>query len=143
MLIKLQPTQIQHYWESIKFSAIKADMIEEKDILPYSVQLLLDLLNGNVQCIMAINEKNEIKQILLIEFIYNEIYKKKYMVFKTLYSFTHNTDQDWVESADKVYRYAKKEKCNAILMTSANPLAIKVAEICNMKEQSKNYILNL
>jgi hypothetical protein len=142
MIVKLASTQIKDHWESIKFSAVKADMVQEKDVPDYSLNLLLDLLNAKAQCIMSI-EDGKILRILIISFMYDVISKKKSMVFRTMYSFTLGTEESWVRESTAVYQYAKKMNCTEICMTTMNPRIVQLAERYGMSEISKNYSVNI
>lgn len=142
MIVKLLPTQIKDHWESIKFSAVKADLVKDKDVPEYSVNLLLDLLNDKAQCIMSV-EDGKIQRILIVSFMYDIVRKTKSMVFRTMYSFTLASPEQWVEESTAVYQYAKKMNCNEICMTTANHRIEQLAESYGMGVRSKNYSIIL
>jgi hypothetical protein len=142
MIIKLLPTQIEPYWEAIKFGAVKADQVPESLIQEYCNELLLDLLNSNLICLISINEKREIQRFLIVGFK-KTFAGTKIMVFKTLYGYVHGEEEDWIEDSSKVYEWAKAEGCKFIQTSTANSQVMTLAERLGFKRISVNYELAL
>lgn len=143
MIIRLRPTQINPYWEIIKFAAITSNNVEEKNISKFSINLLLDLLNNKVHCLVSVNDERKIDKILLVSFMYNEIMDEKYMKFQAFYAFITTPPEEWKVYGSKILEYAKKEKCNSIYMTTKSPKIIELVERFGLTESSKNYSIDL
>lgn len=138
MIIKLLPTQIEPYWETIKFGAIKADQVPENLTQDYCLDLLLDLLNSNLICLVSVNDNREIQRMLIVGFK-ETLTGVKIMIFKTLYGFIHGGESDWLEDSGKIYDWAKKENCSYIQTTTANTQIMSLAERFGFKQVGINY----
>jgi len=143
MVIKLLATQIPKYWEVIKFASVKADLIADKDIQSYSIQLLFDLLNEKITCVLVLNDKREVIRILLMAFVFDKITKERKLSFKLGYSFVHATPDQWLEETTQVYTFAKKENCSSIIMATGNPVLKNLAKQYGFTEASINYVIKL
>jgi len=144
MIIKLQVDQIQNYWEAIKFASTSADGIKKDDVGSYSINLLLNLLNGKDICFISFDQDSrQIQRILIISFIIDFVGNKKGMLFKTLYSFVSGSDDDWASESLKIYEYAKKENCSFISMTTANERVKELALKYGFKPVNVNYKIDL
>lgn len=144
MIIKLLSSQVKDYWEIIKYSAIKADEIEDVHISAYSLELLFDLLNEKTACFISFNPKTkEIQRILLVSFYHNEVRNEKIMWFKTLYSFVRGTEKDWAQESAKIYDFALAEGCSSIQTQTKNKDVIALAKQYGFTEDTRNYKLIL
>lgn len=143
MLLRIRPIQVKDYWEQIKFAAVKADMVSEGDMLEYCTNLLLDLLNDKVQCIISVGDDRKVNRILLITVMYNEVRKIKIFVLKCLYSFKPSDLNGWLEEFEMVKKYAKKMDCQCIDMTTPSPVVSKLAERVGLERVSSRYSISI
>lgn len=142
MIVKLTARQIPYYWNIIKFSAIKGDGVQEKDIYEYSKYLLVNLLNGKFQCFIASNEE-KITKLLITAITYDDILNEKIFILKTLYSFEVDNIESWIEDGRKVYEYAKELECDEIRFTTRNKRIMEITEAQGFALDSYNYTMKL
>jgi len=143
MIIKLQPVQIPPYWESIKLAAITANEIRDENTQEYSIKLLLNLLNSNLQCLVSIDEGRNIQKITLIGIYYDDILKEKFMVIEGIYGFQKMAPEEWLKESKILYRYAQDEKCTSVRMCTNNSIVVELANRYGMAEVSRNYTVDL
>lgn len=143
MLIKLQATQIPAYWEIIKFAAVTVNNVEEKNLERYLIKLLVDLLNGKLQCLVSTNDNRDIYKIMLIGIAFDEILEEKVMIIEMAYGFKKLSLEVWKEEARQVFQYAKNCGCKSLTVTTSNNLITDIALKLGLVEISKNYKINL
>lgn len=140
MILRLLPTQIKTYWETIKFAAVSADLVPEKHIGNYCINLLFDLLDEKALCFISFNkEERKIKRILIVSFFIDEVTQEKIMLFRVLYSFQHGSEDEWLEESAKIYDFAKHEKCSAIAAHTKNKAIVELAIKYGFTEDGRNY----
>jgi len=143
MVIKLQPVQIPPYWESIKLAAIKANEVRDENVQEYSIRLLLNLLNSNLQCLVSVDHDKNIQKITIIGIYYDEILKEKFMSIESIYGFQKMAHEEWLKESKILYRYAQDEKCTSVRMCTNNSIIVELANRYGMAEVSRNYTINL
>lgn len=143
MLIKLLPTQIEPYWELIKYAGIQADGVKEGAIPEYCIDLLLGLLNGRIECILSVDKESRVQRILLISFYFDIVNQKKQMIFRAAFAFVRCPADVWDEEARIIFQYAKKRGCEMAFFTTSNKMIEKLAERYGMQECSKSYSIHL
>lgn len=143
MLISIPTIQIPTYWEMIKFAAVKAAKIEEKDISSYSLGLLYSIMKEDIQCLLSYGDDQKINRMLLIYFEQDILLEAKILWIHTLYSFVPADDQAFNNDAKILFDYCQKKECSYIKMTTSNKRVMQVASAFNFTEVSKNYSLKL
>ncbi len=143
MLIKLLPNQIPKNWELIKYAAVTADEVEEKDIGAYSIDLLFRLLNSKALCILSVSKERKVQRVLIVSFEYNTVTRTKSLFFNTLYGILPVEKAEWLEETAQICDFAKKEGCAKILHTTKNSVIMDYAEKYGFSECSKNYSIEI
>ena len=141
-VIRLFPSQIPIFWESIKFAVAKAEGLEEIQYTPYFNQLLYALLSGKSQCFVRV--KDELLHTVCITKVnIDNVRGEKALYIVCLYSFKLSGLDIWRDSLDFVKQFAIKEGCKMILATSAIQ---RVWELCNtlgFEEESRTFSMKL
>ena len=142
-IIQVLPTQIPAIWEQIKFSAIKADEINMKDLQPYLNNLLHELLNGKAQCFIRLDDNRNLLALLVTNLSYDKITSETFLYLKCIYSFQLADDETWARDMRFVVRFAKKEGCSYISFDSRHQRIYEINERLGFKEVSRKYRLGI
>lgn len=142
MLVQLQSVQIPSFWEVIKFAALQSDKVKEEYQEPYCISLLQDLLSGKKLCFIG-QDKGEIGFVFIITFQINLMTGIKCLNLDNLYSFKHQSDENWMEARSDMLKVAVKAECKAVTAESNNVKMSRIADLVGMKEITRKYIYYL
>lgn len=143
MIIRLQANQIPHYWEVIKFCAVKADNVKSENVKEYCQELFLGLLNGRYECLISTYDNKNIARLMISYAFYDHVIQEKVYVFKTLFGFTPVGDDTWSEESKKIYDYVRRIGCTRIKFTTGNKRVKQLADQYGFKVESVNYAIDL
>lgn len=140
MTVKLLPTQIPEYWEIIKFATTTADEVDEKDLQAYLIELLHALLSNKAQCWFNIDKNRKVKSVLITRIVIDKITSDKQLLLQSFYPFQMTSIELFKEIQSLMVRFAKKEQCVQIILSSPDEEACKIAESLGYRETSKNFV---
>ena len=142
MLIKVTTNKIPDAWELIKFVATQTSVIDKDDLQAYGIELLHSLLSNKAQCwIRSDDDFNEIKSIAITKIISDRITNKKSLLIQNFYSFSRNSEEEWVNNANTFLEFAKKQKCSTVSFISTNPRIFELGERNGYKESYRKFDL--
>jgi len=141
MLIKLLPDQIPLVWDTIKFVIITVENVEEKYRQKYLNKVLMNLLDGDAQCFVRLNETRNIIGILITRFQVNKYTEEKYLYLQCVYSFKVVPDSVWKEDFKIVKKLAKKERCSYVSFVSDTPRIWELMKMIGFKEEHRVFKL--
>ena len=131
MLIQLQPIQISLLWEDIRQSVMNAHKVPVDRELSYSNKLLENLLSGKFQCWMVYNLNDDEREIVAIgvtSIIKDNLFDTKNLHILSLYGMRILNEETAREAFDKLSFYARKNKCNKVIMTTNVGRVIELAK---------------
>ena len=143
MLIKILPDQVVQLWETIKYAAVKADEIDEKDYPKYLNELLHALLNEKAQCFVRINDKREIVTIGITRIMRNGVTGEKYLQIQSGFGFQKAEDYLWKQDWETMKDFAKKENCSYVGVMSRNPRVLNLGKLIGMTETYRIFSVKL
>lgn len=134
-MILLNAMDIPAYWEAIKYASSKTDDITEKSRNAYFNKLLADLLSGNVQCFVRVEDT--LDSIVLAKVLYSEQQDERFLHIITLFSWSFKTQQEWEHDFNTLVSFARNNKCTRIDAVSNNQRAIELMNSLGMHETYK------
>ena len=146
MIIRLTAAQCAAplHWELIKFGAIKAEAVHEKDLPDYLLELLHDLLSNNAQCYFRLDpETREVLGLGVTKFLFDRITKRKTLLIRSVYSFKRISRSVWDEARDLVYDMAQEEGCEEVAFSTANERLGELAAEYGYRKQYSTYMYEL
>jgi hypothetical protein len=143
MIIKLLPEQVPLFWDAIKFAAVQADEIDNKDLQPYLNELLHSLLGEKAQCFAGLDDKRTLVGILITRLGIDKITGDKYLLVQAVYTWKMLSDQVWKDAYELFQLFAKKEECKYITFNSRNPAIWNKAEKLGFVEKTRTYSLKI
>lgn len=129
-MIRMTATQVLQYWEVIKYVVKYSGRFSEDGLKACFNDLLYDLLNGKAQCFVKINDKREIKALLVTRILYDKDYQVKYLHLNGMFAWEPSTPDEWKVVAKTVQDFAVKEGC-AYVSFDTNVEKIANAGIAN------------
>ena len=142
MLIQLQPIQISLLWENIRQSVMKAHKVPSSQELKYSNKLLENLLSGKFQCWMVYNLKDDKREIVAIgvtSIIKDNLFGTKNLHILSLYGMRILTEETARETFDKLSFYARKNKCEKVIMTTNVGRVVELAKARGFNQSAAIY----
>ena len=106
------PLQIPHYWEVIKYAALMANTVSQKDQVAYCRNLLIDLLASKTSCVMQLDkETRNIKAIILYQVHLNNFDPtEKSAYIDTLYLFDDGYINEMKQFIEKLIKVGLKHE---------------------------------
>ena len=143
MITKLLASQIPTFWENIKFAVVKVDKVREENQQQYLNELLHALLNEKAQCFVRLNEDRSIIALYVTRIRVDNITSKKYLFIQNVYSFKAVVDGVWIEDANFLKEFAKKEECLYLSFYSHNKRIWEVGEMVGFREKYRVFDFRL
>ncbi len=140
MLIKLLPNQIPMLWNQIKFAAVNADRINEKDRESYLVRLLYSLLGNKAQCFIRLDESRILQAVIITRLMVDEMTGDNSLLVQCLYSFQGVPDSAWSDDLDAIKIFALKNRCKKIISYSNNKRVFDLANQLGFEERFRCFV---
>ena len=122
MIIKLTPPQISKYWDVIKFSLIKGDLVDPDHRQVVVNETLLALLSERAQCFLRINrETRKVQAVMLTRIKISERAQEKFLYIQCIFSYQTVNNLEWQKDWNFVADFAQSEGCKYLMADSANP----------------------
>jgi len=127
MLIRLLPEQISEQWDEIKGAILKTLPRSEGKIDMNGV--LLDLLNGGMQCwVSCRREDNIIEGLIATQIVKDHHGESKSLLIYSLFGYQMDTRGVWEEGFKALSTFAKGEGCWRITAFTSVDSLIRLAE---------------
>jgi len=139
----LLPDQVPSFWEAIKFSVVKAEVIKPEHWDRYLNRLLYQLLSAKVQCFVRLDKERKLQMIGLTSINVDSISDEKTLFCYSLYSFTREPIETWINDYGDLVKWAKANECKSITTWSNNEKAISLFSSVGMKERLKVFYIEL
>jgi hypothetical protein len=143
MFIRLLPTQISAFWETIKYGCVKADEVREEDMPRYFNELLHALLNDKAQCFVILDEQKILLGFFITRIIVNKFSGRKELFGQIFYSMRSIIDEEAIKYVNVLSQFAAKEDCCAFTFSSRNFRIWELAKVTGCEESSRNFELML
>jgi hypothetical protein len=143
MIHKIVPSQIPQFWDTIKFAALNADNIAEKDRELYLNNLLAFLLCDKAQCFVRSNEVRELQALFITRIIKDEITGEKALYISSLYSFRSVPDLQWESDIRTVEKFAQANNCKKVVAVSNNQRVFEIANKLGFIERYRSFALEV
>ncbi len=127
MLIRLLPEQISHRWDMIK-RTIAETSPPYADTSPGALNnILMSLLNGSLQCWISVvdGEVDAIATTCIEEDIHSGA---RNVLMYSVFALRQTTSKSWIEAFEAIRKYARGERCEAMVLITKEPKIIKIAE---------------
>ena len=122
MIIKLIPSQVAEYWELIKFSLVKGDLIGEDHRQVVLNETLQALLSEKAQCFMRLNsETRKVMAVMITRIKVSDRAQEKFLYIQCIFSYQVVKNLEWQEDWNFVSAFARNEDCKYLLADSENP----------------------
>jgi hypothetical protein len=143
MIIKLLPTQIPIFWETIKYAVVQVDEIEQKYQTSHLNRILHSLLNDKSQCFVRLSPTKQLLSIMIAMISLNKMTDAKTLTIQALYSWRLVSDTEWQKDWVFVREFAQKEKCTRISFESKSPRIWQLGESVGFKEQMRTFSFDM
>jgi hypothetical protein len=143
MIIRILPNQVPRLWEAIKFAAVKANRIEEKDLPFYLNKLLADLLNDKAQCFVRIGEDRQLQAIIITKIIVDMLSGSKGLSINCLYSFESVPNEVWITTMKSLFEFAKASECKIISAYSSNERVFDLVSLVGFTERFRCFSMEV
>ena len=140
MLVRLTPNQIPSMWEAIKYAAVKSGRLNKDEMPRYLNKLLNDLLSGNAQCFVKLNEKRILSGIILSKLIEDNLTNDKSLLIENLYSFEPVTQESWLEGLDIIGKFAVANECITITTYADSEKVYEILKMMGFRERYRCFI---
>jgi hypothetical protein len=130
----LQPDQIPICWEVIKYCVARTLNISEEHREVTFNRLLYLLLSGKAQCFVRLSGEREILAVLVTKIGVDELTDDRTLYLEVTYSFKPVSDQDWIDLAEFMKKFARIAKCKYLSTTAYLPRAKEIAKLSGMNE---------
>lgn len=142
MIHKIVASQIPQFWDTIKFAALNADNVAEKDRQLYLNQLLAHLLCDKAQCFVR-SLNRELQALTITRIIKDEITGENSLIISSLFSFKVVPDSEWISDIASISKFAKANKCKKIVAISNNPRVFEIANSIGFVERYRSFALEV
>jgi len=139
MIIKILASQVPTFWEAVKFAAIQADEVDEKNRQAYLNDLLHALLSDKAQCFVELDDSRMLSALIVTRMSADKVTEQKYMNVQTLYAWKVMKNETWQAGMDVIEQFAKKEGCKYISFMSRNPAVWRRVAIMGFTERTRIY----
>ena len=139
MIIKLTPPQIVEYWEMIKFSYVKGDLVQDDQRQVVLNKLLQELLSEKAQCFLRISDDRQMIALMITKIMISNISGDKFLYIQCIFSFRKVPDNQWEEDWKFLRTFAKSNKCSYIEAESSNPQIFKIMQQLSAMELYRTY----
>jgi hypothetical protein len=143
MFVRLLPNQIPSFWEAIKYAAVKADAIRDKDIPRYLNQLLYALLSDKAQCFIRLSDDRKLQVVVITRLIADQVTGDKSLFINCIYGFQSSDIDTWRDNFSTVVSYAKQRECKMIIAWSANERVWEICDNLGFEERLRSFIVDL
>lgn len=143
MVIRLTPTQVPQHWDVIKYAAVHAERIREKDRPMYLTRLLHALLSGTAQCFFRINEDRELLAVEITRIMVDEITGEKSLFLNCLFSFKAVSEEQWKSDMEVIKDFAKVEDCKKITTYSTHPRVFEIVDSLGFEERYRCFVMEV
>ena len=143
MLVQLVPGQIPIFWEAIKYAAVKADGIRDKDIPTYLNQLLYSLLSNKAQCFVRLDDERKLQSIVVTRILIDQVTGSKSLNISNLYGFQSSDMDTWKDTLDILMTFAKQRKCSIVTAWSANARVWEICDNLGFEERLRSFVIDL
>lgn len=144
MMIKLLTTQIDKYWELIKFTIANVDDVEKAHLPAYLNSILHDLLSDKAQCFFRIDpETRKVYTVVITRIEEDPISKVKKFIMQSVYSFrVANIDIREMER-DFLKDFARERGCSYVVFKSPYRIAWELGKSMGFKEIHRTFMLKI
>lgn len=139
MVIKLLPTQIPVFWETIKFGCKNADIVQPKNYQVYFNELLHALLSDKAQCFIRLDEERKLLALLVTRIVVHKVTGEKSLLLQSAYSFKIVSQEIWRKDFKALLEVAKKTGCKSITFDASNMLIANRGLDVGFKEVTRSY----
>lgn len=136
-MLKLLPTQVPIFWESIKFAMSEVTNLTGEPLQKNLTRLLENLLSEKSVCYIRLNKERKLEGIFVVRIYYNEFTGDKSLIIDCMYSFKRCEDSDYVKMFDEFEELAKLCECKYITTWTINPRVVELCNIVGLKETYK------
>lgn len=143
MAVRVLPHRIPIIWEAIKFAAVEADGIREKDIPVYLTNLLHSLLSDRAQCFVNIDDEGKLESLAITRILVDEVTGEKSLAVNALYGFIKVSMDKWQAGIDLIRDYAKKNGCKKVLACSNNAKVFEIVENIGFKDYFRHFVMEV
>lgn len=143
MTIKVVPNKIPVIWEAVKYAAVKADSVREKDIPAYLNNLLRALLSSKAQCFVRLDEDKKLIRMCITRIGVDEVTGEKSLALSTTFGFKPSEPNAWVEDIDFVKSFARKNNCSRLLVCSNNKRIFEIMNELGFEESFRHFVLEV
>ena len=122
MIIKLTPPQVSEYWEIIKYSLVKGDLVGDDHRQVVLNETLQALLSEKAQCFLRFNsETRKVMAVMITRIKISDRIQEKFLYIQCIFSYQAVKNPEWQEDWNFVSAFARDEDCKYILADSENP----------------------
>ncbi len=143
MIIKLTPPQIVEYWEMIKFSYVKGDLVQDDQRQVVLNKLLQELLSEKAQCFLRISDDRQMIALMITKIMISNISGDKFLYIQCIFSFRTVPNTDWQEDWDFIQAFANQEDCKYIDAESSNAQIFTILSQLGVKEIYRTFRFKL
>lgn len=132
-VLRVQPMRIPQLWDAIKFVAINADGVPEKERKSYLSNLLIGLLNGKIQCFVRMDDNRMLMAMALTKIIAESDGTKSLFII-SLYSFQKVADEQWISDMAMLEDFGRQSGCKRVLTNSVGERAFYLDQTVGFTE---------
>ena len=143
MIIKLTPAQIPEYWELIKFTYVKGDLISDDHRQSAFNEILHALLSENAQCFLRIADDRQMKALMITRILIAKGTEDKFLFIQCIFSFRTISGTEWQTDWKFIQDFAKQEGCKYIDAESSNEQIFEILTQLNAKEIYRTFRFQL
>jgi hypothetical protein len=140
MIVQLQPEQISHYWEIIRYAATAA-MELEPPAHEYSQALFTALLSETHQCWLILNSEGNPSAMGITCILEENLTGIRRLHVDAFYSYYTLSEELALEAAAYVKQYALANGCQHIRALTNNPRAMRLLELVGFVANKTEYLL--
>ncbi len=139
MIIKLTPPQIVEYWEMIKFSYVKGDLVPDDKRQKILNSLLQELLSEKAQCFLRITDDRQMIALMITKIMISQASGDKFLYVQCIFSFRTVPNTEWQIDWDFIQAFAKQEDCKYIDAESSNAQIFTILSQLGAKELYRTF----
>lgn len=145
MAIKVTTEQIPILWDVIKFTLDHSAPVPFDRMETYYNKILFDLLAGKAQCWVALDEKRELKRLLITKITEDQISRAKSLVMIAIFSFQKRDITEWLSDLKHLKSFARNQGCQTISawVMDYNEPAINQIEALGFETKARSYSLEV
>jgi hypothetical protein len=143
MILKILASQVPTFWEAIKFAALSADEVEEKNRQAYLNEILHSLLSDKAQCFVFLDDDRVLIGLMVTRVQVDKITDEKALLLQALYVWKRPDTQVWIDGFNYVKQFALSQECKSFSFSSRNPALWARAAEFGAIEKTRTFTLQL